>query len=135
MKKNPKNYKVDFHKKADVEATPLDADLLRPWLCNEKNMKNENPKTKLDPWLTLPFRLLAAILIILLITIILGFTLQAMFSANQIAISIEYNIGEIVGAILAGLGIAAAGLGYARSKIVGNPSPGSGDAEQRSENG
>lgn len=55
--------------------------------------------------------------ILLLIFIIVCFLLVSHTSKGQFNVNVEFNIGEIIGALLAGLGIGAAGIAYAAKTI------------------
>jgi hypothetical protein len=55
---------------------------------------------------------------LILLALAIGLTVAAIqFSRVTPVVNIEYNVGEIIGAILAGLGIAAAGTAYASKTL------------------
>lgn len=75
----------------------------------EKVKKMKNNKNKPTKYI---------IYFLVLLTLAIGLTIAAIqFSQVKPQVNIEYNVGEIIGAILAGLGIAAAGTAYASKTL------------------
>jgi hypothetical protein len=62
--------------------------------------------------------LLYVIGVLFVVTILIGWGLKAVYAdIENISVSISYNVAGIIAAVLGGSGIAAAGIGYAKSKL------------------
>ncbi|MCL3782543.1 hypothetical protein EMN47_19335 [Prolixibacteraceae bacterium JC049] len=83
---------------------------------NNINMKGQKIKN-------LFLKSIIAVVVLLTITIIMVLVSSYLFNEKAaIQVTIDYNIGEILAAILGGGGIAIAGIGYAKSKFE-TPTP------------
>lgn len=85
---------------------------------NIENLKTKNKKLRREVSL-MRNRLLIGIAYfsLLCLAVVASIWLIEFVPDAKATISIEYNVGEIIGAILAGTGAAAAGLAYAASKL------------------
>lgn len=61
---------------------------------------------------------IATVIILTAVTTVIVYLVYfTLYSAKEIEVSISYNLGEIIAAVFAGSGIAAAGLAYAKSVL------------------
>lgn len=98
-------------KKKLYKASEVMTDLYIKWL-SEKTTKNKKMKKSNYVWIII------VVFLLLIITVLLGLTIKYVFTdSTNVSVNIEYNIGEILAAILGGGGIAIAGFGYAKSKL------------------
>ncbi len=54
--------------------------------------------------------------LIFVITILIGWVAKFAFPEQTINITVHYNVAAIIGAVLGGSGVAAAGIGYGKNK-------------------
>lgn len=114
IEKTKETYRLQIHSK-ELQALKNKVNELEFELLYGKPVQEINLIDKITAPINIPYLMITILSVSILVILILA----GLFT--EISLNIEVNIGEIIGGILAGTGVAVAGISYANKKPENKP--------------